>query len=336
MLSDDALYKVLLEPYFGEVVVGEMYNSPLPGRRDYTPSFGLFEKDGVICWKDFALSEVSGNKAVNLLMEMRDMTYAEAMDMIENEIEPQFITNSVKAYEKLRRCRKVKTLPFVSFSRKFKPYELAYWERFQITEEELLRDQVYAMRKLTYEGSDEVLESVEGDPAFVYWFSKSPASFKIYRPQAEPTIIPREGLPPKVISNKFRLHNTTGVIEGWNVLPQRPSKPTRLPLVSSTKDRLVIKKLFQHALNPTGESSWQPLVEKKEELQRRGYHPVILYDADDPGWKATEKLMKETGWPGHDMRGRLNGEKDFSDFVDIERGGHSYEELYNVVKNIIL
>lgn len=60
-----------------------------------------------------------------------------------------------------------------------------------------------------------------------------------------------------------------------------------------------------------------------------------MYDADDPGYIGAMKLKTVTGFEAYDMRGKLDGQKDFADFVDKERGNHSYNDLTKLILNII-
>lgn len=320
MISDEQIYRYLL----GDVVISEMYVSPIgePHRKpDTAESFGLYilNDDGVIRWKDFGIAEqTEGNRAIDLVKYMRNVSYWEAKKIVEKEVRSAFFGKPQVTLKKGQRVQKG-TLPFVQFSHDFKDFELEYWDRYQITFDDLKREWIYRLDSLKWIGQNEGRETVSTpeDPAFVYVFKRNPISWKIYRPLSAKK------------ANKFRQWNIEGVIEGAHDLPEK----TDLLIISgSTKDRTVIKKLNYHSINGTGEGSYVSFIKNKDKLKLLAKRIVVMHDADQAGAETSKVLAGHLGCEYRDMRGKLAGQKDFSDYVDKYKGNHSYKELNEIIK----
>lgn len=322
-MTDEDIYRY----YLGDVIVGEMYNSPVPYRRDDVPSFGLYEADdGIIRWKDFGLPDQCGNKALNLVQHLKCLPldksgYFEAARLVEMEVTPGISGKGLK--QSLR--RKKKLTPYIKGGIDYRPFEIEYWKRFSIDTAMLKEHKIEGLRFIGWDGveGESNIFSEKEDPAFIYWFNKDNASWKLYRPKAGKR-------------DKFRTNNISGVIEGWN---QLQSYGDILLVASSTKDRLVLKKALPSnkvgVINPSAEGVKRDIVNAKEELKQRFKHQVILYDADTVGYQGAKSLARYTDFHTVDMRGKLGKEKDFSDFVDTQRGSKSYEELRSILQSIL-
>lgn len=282
MLSDEKIYRYLLGD---DVVVGVMYNSPIPGRKDDTPSFGLYEKDGKILWKDFGLAHPPGNQAIHLLMAMKGVGMKQAKE------EGEQILKSFIGKPLTRFARKGTAIPQLKLRDNFFDFELNYWKRFGIFEPQLRYEDVFPLDSLKWITPEDVYEesSTEGNPAFIY---KINDGWKRYR--------------PLVKKGKWLSHNLRGgVIEGWNTFT-----PGELNLVvSSTKDRMVVKNCGYQVINPSAESLIYPFLN----LTLPG-RTIIMFDSDQPGYEYSEKLSGLTGWEYIDMRGKLRGKKDFAEY----------------------
>lgn len=333
--TDEDIYAFLLGRH---VEVGEMYCSPIPHRQDDTPSFGLYEENGVVKWKDFGLSNPYGNKAINLLMYMRDLPmnkqgYAMAKEIVRREVK-RGIYGQPPA--KLKRgSNSKKELPLIEWSKDFTDYELAYWSRFGINRDILLAERIYALRMLAYGSRENGVASAPHDPAFLYLLQEARhrrgVAFKTYRPLTENK------------RDKFRQWNISNVIEGWLAFKPYCQKlkqeGRKIPLfvgLSSTKDRLVMRKAGFVGLNPTGETAWRTFALIDPIIDEIAERKVWLLDADDAGFKASQDASRElNGWEYVDMRGKLGRWKDFSDYIDTEKGNHSYEELVELLNRIL-
>lgn len=340
-ITDEDVYRY----YLGDVIVGMMYNSPIPGRKDDTPSFQLYEKDGRIRWVDYGLTDQFGRDPENLVQYLRHLpltnpAYFDAKRLIKSEVSVGMMG---KPLTQLRRRPSRTAIPYIK-PKDFEQFELDYWNRFSITKAELLIEDIQPISSMSWggEGGSAHVRSTPDSPAFVYWWNRNPAAWKMYRPM-------------EVKKNRFRQENVDGVIEGWNSMINAHNLSARkkfeiLFILSSTKDRLVVKHAYNNptvynGINPRGERDRQDIIAQKDYLLSIADRVIILYDADDAGWTGTQVLMDLTGFEGFDVRGHLGtwtdpkGElvqtKDFSDYVDSERGNHSYSELLNLINSII-
>lgn len=323
--------------WLGDIIIGALYNSPLPGRKDDTASFGIFEKNGQLLWKDFGLGDQWGNKPENLVQYMEGLSldgrgYYEAIELIKKNVGVNTLS---KPLTQLKRLAKADTTAYIK-GRKPLDFEQAYWDRFSISPEELEHENITGLDFFSWDGSDTPsIASTPEDPAFVYWWNKSPASWKLYRPKT------------KNKREKFRQLNIQGVIEGWNSMMVEWEIVNNIPfdilfILSSSKDRLVTKRcmrlcsdLHTSAINPRGESDRVEIVANSEFIKSISTRQIILYDADDPGYISSKELAEQTGFETYDMRNQLGGQKDISDFIDAERGAHSYSQLYTILSSFI-
>lgn len=326
-VTDQDIYIALLGSH---VIVGPKYRSPIPGRKDRTPSFGLYEKNGKILWRDFGLTNQFGNSAINLVQHMRNLPLTDegfglAKKLITQELKSGIIGTHPPM---IPMVDKNDETPFI-VDRDFRPYELDYWDRFSISKDILLHEDIRAISSMRWT-SGLSSRSTPDDPKFVFWWAKSPvSSCKVYRPLAEKKL-------------RFRQYNVDGVVEGWNSLVKefkaRGNEPFDVLFInSSTKDRLVVKKAMSgcSGINPRSEGELSDIKKKTIEIRVMSKRQIIMYDADDPGYIGAMKLKTVTGFEAYDMRGKLDGQKDFADFVDKERGNHSYNDLTKLILNII-
>lgn len=332
-MTDEDIYRVLL----GDVTIGENYNSPIPvkyrGKEDKTASFGLYYKDdGILRWKDYGFPSAFGNKAGNLVQYLREgfpftpKGYKQALAYIEGEVRMGLLGQPPT---QLKRRRKGDSVPVVLSGESYLDFELDFWHRFDFSENELHYEDIYPLRSMTYhEGGENVFQSIPGNPAFIYWWSRNPASYKLYRPLGDKR-------------DKFRQWNIEGVIEGWNtMIKEYNGTPFDILFInSSTKDRIVTKKAFKgeyvSSINPRGESDRIDLINKKDEINSLAKRVVIIYDADDPGYDGALMLSQLTGWEMVDVRGKLHGQKDIADMKDKTRGNMSYPEIKQTILSLI-
>lgn len=318
--TDEQIYRF----FCGEdVEIGEMYLSILPSnwrKPDTGDSFGLYLKpDGVIRWHDFGLADQDGNKAINLLMYMRNCDYKTACRIRDTEIAMEWKRRPFTELRKGRRALGEDILPYVEFDDNFTDYELQYWERYkEISAGDLIQQQIYSLKSLRWGNSGKQVTSTPGDPAFIYIFNRNPISWKIYRPL-------NQG------GQKFRQWGIENVVEGMHQIHQADTGI----FVSSTKERLVCKKACPEILflNPTGESSYFQIISRWPEIKPFATKWFIIYDADDAGYLAGETLSSHIGIPNVDARQMK--EKDFSDYIDKYKGNHSYPELRTKITNMI-
>lgn len=335
-ITDEDIYRY----YLGDVIVGALYNSPLPDRQDDTPSFQLYvhRNTGKICWIDYGYDSQYGNSAINLVQHLRGLPltgkgYFDAKALVEREVQLGMIG---KPLTQLKRKSFKDITPYIRTKERFSDFELDYWSRFDITEDELLREDIRALDSMNWAGKSgsNDLRSTPTDPIFVYWWNRNPSSWKMYRPLA-----------PK--RDRFRQENVDGVIEGWNSMIKEYKEVDQFDIMfitSSTKDRLVLKHALRHGLtekcsviNPRGERDRQDIIAQIDMIKQMSREQYIIYD-DDPngeGWRCAQTLAAETGFEAIDISGAFDGQKDIADYIDKQRGNHSYDELVNIIKQLI-
>lgn len=328
-ISEEDIYRY----YLGDLVVGDMYNSPIRNNDD-TPSFQVFEHrhTGRLCWVDYGLTDQFGKDPYNLVQHLKDnipLTHKgwyDAQRLVKREVGIGMIG---KPMTKLRRRKSRDVAPYVDCSNWSSDF-MRYWNRFDLSKEELIFEDVEPLNFMSWSGpqGDAHVSSDINDPAYVYWWSKNPASWKIYRPLASKR-------------DRFRQENVDGVIEGWNSMMKSYTGLFDIFFIlSSSKDRFVVKHCFNdlskyNGVNPRGEKDRQDIINKQDEIKNVSNRQIILYDADDPGWTGAQELARETGFETYDVRGKLFGQKDFADVIDKERGNKSYRELKQRIERII-
>lgn len=314
-----------------------MYNSPIPGRNDKTPSFCLYVRDNQIKWCDHGLTDQFGNKPENLVqymegLELTSKGFYDAKRLIDKNISRQLTGKPLK---QLRMRPTRDSAPYIQ-DKEYENFELTYWNRFEISKSELLFEDIRPLKSLSWSGinGEPNVRSTPSDPAFVYWWDTNPASWKLYRPLTNKR-------------DKFRQENVHGVIEGWNSMTKSIDGPLDiLFILSSTKDRLVVKHAFGdpekiNGINPRGEADFADIMQKAPEIKKLAKRVIIMFDADDPGFTGSKKLADLTGFEFYDFRDKLgfdpdrNKIKDFADFVDKYRGNRNYSELKQVINKTI-
>lgn len=328
-MSEEDVYKALL----GEITIGMLYNSPIPGREDDTPSFGLWEDNGYIKWKDFGLADQYGNKPANLIQHLKGYPltaqgFGRAMRYIRNELSFSMIGEPPT---RLKRTNRGEKLAYVK-KRSWLDFELEYWNRFSIDETFLTEEDVTPLDYLSWDGDNKIIESKLGDPVFLFWWSQNPASWKIYRPLG-----PRK--------YKFRQQNIKGVIEGWNSMVRaRENAPNKrfkiLFIVASSKDRFVLKRAFNtpmqyNAINPKAESERRDILLKIDEIRASADRVIIIYDDDPTGMKCAKILAEETGFETFNVTNKFLGHKDIADMKDTTRGNLPYDQIVETILNIV-
>jgi hypothetical protein len=308
-VTEEEIYEFLLGPF----VVNAMYRAPVQLRgNDSDPSFGVFEgQKGGLLWYDFGLAN-EDTKAVNLLMLMRGVDYRKALHIINTEVASSRLG---KPPLKLLKTSLRGKIPFVTW-REHRDYELQYWAQFGQTKMDLEYQNIYALDSLSYRGSSYKAISTREDPGFVYLYNGSPLSCKVYRPMNE--------------NNKFRMFNTTGVIEGWPQMMTEHKlfgKFDTLYILASTKDRLAWNTVCGSAeatINPRSEGIFKELISKKDEIDLVAYKIIVIFDSDETGYKKSTELGKKCGWEVIDMRDKM--EKDIAKFLKDE-GQDALREL---------
>lgn len=274
-VSDDQIYSY----YFGDIVIGKKYVSPLRNR-DPNPSLVFRYVQDKLYWKDFGLTSSALNDAINYvaaLLSFTDggtVTRSEAVDTIFNEL-----VKGGKAPKRKRKVHDPLILPYEVTYDNFNEEECLYWLKMGLYEKDTDLFNIKGVRGL-YRNCKFIRKSMPGDPMFVY-LTEERDTFKIYRPYAVDK------------TTKFRGQQNGHILEGYNALPRTG---TQFILNSSLKDTAVIRKAGFFGANPTSENSFIALFNKAREINERFTHKLIFFDNDRPGIIAAAKLKQILGW----------------------------------------
>lgn len=192
--------------------------------------------------------------------------------------------------------------------RPFSDYDLLYFSKYYITEEDLKRFNVYRADTVWING-DIFYHYQEKDLCFVYFFEET-NTFKIYKPYGT--------------YDKWRC-NSLDII-GYKQLPKEGDI---LFLTKSMKDVIVLSKLGYSAISLQGEGNF--LSEKlTAELKKRFKRIIVFYDNDEAGVKNSIRLTTTHNLEYFNIPKQFNV-KDPSDFVEM----YNPDELDNLIKNRI-
>ena len=313
------IYKYLL----GEFQFGTPYKSPLPkelrGSTDKSSSFNIWEtKDEKVLWKDFGGGGISGD-AFDLIVALRPdvKNYYDAVKFYKSRIKnSQIINDSVmrKSYEQIKKHRTKD--PIVEVNEEFQQFELDYWSRFKIFNDQLKFNRVYSCAGIDW-GNFQTPPSNESQPSFIYDLSsdRSLTSWKYYAPS----------LTVGVKSGWASWNLSSIVAEGYYFLDWDSNKD--FVFSSGGKDRMVFNNLGYASLNSTSEASWRKLLPIIPQIKASFRRVFTIYDGDAGGIRGMEKLYEETGIPYYILN-YPEGTKDVAEVVE-KYGYEVLQELIN-------
>lgn len=251
---------------------------------DNTPSCLIDEFNGRLHIRDWGISQ-TGTSSIDfiILMEKSVTTFKQGLAFYYKNIKNSK-TSVRKIQQKIfeaRKRTKTKSKPTIQYDSNYTESELNYWSKRLQSKEDLIREEIYGLRALSW-GNSHPISSTSDRPKFVYKFGED--SWKVYNP-----LVSKEEK-----RYKWQSHNIANVIEGYAQLPKDGKE---LIITASRKDGLCLNKLTGVACcNGSSESSWRVFVEKKEELKERFKNISILYDDDKAGITASKKLSLLTGF----------------------------------------
>ncbi|OYU82589.1 MAG: topoisomerase [Flavobacterium sp. BFFFF2] len=195
--------------------------------------------------------------------------------------------------------------------KEFSKIELDYWGQYGINKSVLNQYGVQALERfsgINKEGKEYQLLNTEQEPIFGYPGRKH---IKIYRPKS-----------------KLRFLYAGEISEQYVFgLDQLPVRGDILFITGGEKDVLSLVSKGFHAICFNSETANIP----KKLLRTMNYrfkHITLIYDTDETGKKAMDKLEKEFVQFGvNALHLPLNGSKESKDVSDFFRLGHSAEEL---------
>lgn len=290
--------------YFGRYKPGKCYSSPL--RKDKDPSFGFYyNRNGELTTNDLTTSEKLD--CVAFVGRLYQISYKEALQKIVMDFNifcsndgmnvlktNRIITSSSLYSDKIKRETKIQIV-----QKEFSEQELDYWSRWNISEEELEKNDIFSFEKVYING--EVIPSKE-EVKFAYYqkdLEGKKGYFKIYQP----------------FSKKYK----------WisNIPLNLPFGIDTLPFTSNTliitkgqKDRLILLKLFTDVIATQNESI--SAITKCLDISKKYKRIVVIYDADPPGVAACREITDLYNWEYFNTPNYLYKEKDIKDIAEYE------------------
>lgn len=265
-MQDYSLFNHILRPFFKEdLIIGKKYSSPLKGRRDSSPSFSVNEYKGKLYYKDFG-AVASGTSPVNLLMDIHDISYGEACDLIESADFPAVNPKTQRT--------KNHNLWWDNLNYS----ELLWWEQYHITLPTLRKYKVFGARQMISDG--EVSYDWRKDSmAFVY-LGETKDVWQFYK--------------YKTPASKKRFQRKGSFLLGYEQLPLTGKK---LFISSSMKDGLCLREAGEWFISGAGETDSTNIASVLPELRLRFREIFILLDPDAAGKKAELRLQEKLNLP---------------------------------------
>jgi len=281
---------------------GMLYNSPF--RRDSTPSFNIYysQENRQYFYKDFGLN---GGDAINFVCQLFGLSYYDACKKISHD----FGLDS-KDYKELTGIKQealsipkkehkefiIKFLP-----RAFNNDELAYWNQYGISEDDLRNEEIYCASRLLINNKEQYLK--KNELKFIYRFTNDGEPFKkkIYTPYSE--------------NYKWFGSVSQKQIEGLKKLPMSSNV---VLIQKSRKDRICTNKVFSDVISTQNEHEKAIPLEIDEFLNKNYDAKFCIFDIDETGINANKKLnSRGYGWINLPKKYLELGAKDFSDIIKI-------------------
>lgn len=264
--------------YFGEIEMGKSYHSVF--RKDEKKSTGFYVNDkGQIIYKDFATSDSYG--AIQFVMRLLGVSYYVAIKQIAADFG---LINGNRSSSKVAAINVIKT-PVIKPQRQiridtdgFKSRHLRYWLQYGITKEELIENNVFAVRNLYIDGKQ--ITTKQDEVKFAYVIRSGEDEYvKIYSPYDT--------------EHKWLSNSPLNVPFG---LEDLPLKSHTLIITKGQKDRILLKKWFTEVISLQNESPAALKPETAKALKKVYKTIYIWFDCDRPGIKAANFYKKQYGF----------------------------------------
>ena len=261
--------------YHGEFKIGKVYPSIF--RKDRDPSCGFFihKITGALLYNDIATGEKLN--CIQFVMKMFELKYYEAINKIAEDfgligdssiVTEEFTKRSETLEEEIK-----KDEVLIQFQpRPFTKEDLEYWRRYEITQEELKRENIYSVNSLFLNKKE--IRNYNNELRFAYPLTNNgETKVKIYSPYSK--------------SMKW----LSSIPNNWcfgldSLIPQSDT----IFITKSRKDELVLKKLFTDVISVQNESEQALPSHVINMLQNTYSKRIIVFDADPPGVNACKKF----------------------------------------------
>lgn len=266
---DDSL---ILNYYFGPFRLNKAYCS-IFDKGDKKPSTMFYQgNNGRIIFYDFR--DNSKLDVFGFVMKMFNISFKEALELICQDfglIDTSTLVVPQKVFKQAAIADNVtKKETLIQFEPdKWNSENLRYWRQYEITQEELVRDKVYAVKRLYLNHME--IKNPLNELRFAYPIEG--VGVKIYCPNS--------------LEMKHLTNIPLSVPFGIDELPYTDDK---VIITKSKKDRLVLLKFFTDVIATQNESTGALPEEVQTLLKRRYSQRIVMFDNDDVGVKNSIKL----------------------------------------------
>lgn len=286
--------------YFGEFDFNTSYSSVF--REDEDPSTGFYtDKNNRIIYNDLH-PEGKNYGSIAFVMEKYNISFGKALDkiwkeLVLNEEGEEIPISEKKVIPKKEKVHKeFSIIPHARFTEE----DMKYWSQYGITEEELVKNEVYSVNRLFVNGKM-ASKNKDHPLKFAYRIKHEGKWYlKIYTPTAK----------------KFKWVGTVPLTApfGWDSLPH---KSDTLLITKAQKDRIIWLKYFTDVIALQNESL-AALDKSHVEYITKNYKRVIInFDADKAGKKACNDYNEAYGWECFSTPDKLWEEKKIKDCSDL-------------------
>lgn len=261
--------------YHGDFMLGKVYPSVF--RKDKDPSCGFFihKGTGALLYNDIAQGEKLN--CIQFVMKLYDLKYYAAINKIAADfgliegnkiVSDEWLKESDEFEEEIKREEVL--IQFIH--RPFTKEDLEYWAQYEITKQELEKENIFSVESLFLNKRE--IKNFRNEVRFAYPIHQNgETKVKIYTPYSKTikwlSSIPNDwcfGL------NGLKFESDTVFI------------------TKSRKDELVLKKIFTDVISVQNESEQSLPKHVIEFLNDHYKNKVMVFDADPPGVKACKKF----------------------------------------------
>lgn len=300
--------------------LNKVFKSPIPGRKDDTPSFIVGNKTGSLYHFDFGDSSSRGT-VINFVEQMTGLkSFNDVLKRIDADLglgishgEATYLTTIVNYKKPTIEPVKKDTLIQVK-AKRFDQNELNYWKQFHIDIEDLKKENVFSVKEV-YLNKIKV-PVLPTEMVFGYLYDDK---WKIYRPLAD---------------DKKKKWMTNVPIDRMGGL-ENIKDCSKAIVTKAKKDKMVISKVFPCVCYVQAETIVGINEDNLAYLRSNSNEIYINFDSDQPGKKNSWEYSKTFGFKHINVPDRYltEGIKDFADFV--KKYGLSALEVYLKLKEII-
>lgn len=248
-----------------------------PFRRENNPSFIIGNKHGIISFFDFSDSNKRGDcfefvKQLNNLSSLDDVLKTIDRDFglgISNGTTTETYKEIVSQYKQPEESKRYSLIQVVT--RKFTNEELAYWNGYHQSADDLRENNIYSIKKLYF--NRQLFYLKDDELRFGYFYE---GHWKIYRPYAEKK--------HKWVPNNVLITATDGF---QNIVNCDVALITK-----SKKDYMVMKKIFPCSCAVQNEGIGCFSHENVEYLKANSDRQILSFDSDETGVNNSQQITK--------------------------------------------